>query len=87
MARPKPEIIASSNVSDWLSVDVLKADHLYTVLYQGQAINIRQRYWSAQGETIKYLKTTYASLANAENLAKKLNKDFLTEDFTVKEVI
>jgi hypothetical protein len=87
MARPKPEIIISSNVTDLMTVDVLKADHLYTVLYNNQAINIRQRYWSAQGETIKYLKTTYANLASAENLAIKLNKDFVTDKFTVKEVI
>lgn len=87
MARPKPEIIISSNITDWQSVDILKADHLYTVLYQGQAINIRQRYWSAQGETIKYLKTTYASRASAENLCTKLNTQFYTDKFTVKEII
>lgn len=87
MARPKPEIIISSNVSDWLTVDILKAEHLYTVLYNNQPINIRQRYWSAQGETIKYAKPTYASRASAENLAAKLNTDFFTDKFTVKEVI
>ena len=87
MARPKPEILNTTAVSDFLSLDILAAEHLYTVLYNNQSINIRQRYWTAQGETVKYLKPTYASLASAENLAKKLNKDFYTNKFTVKEII
>lgn len=86
MSRPQPQILNTINATDFIAIDVLKTEHLYTVLYQGQSINIRKRCWRAQGETIKYLKTTYANLASAENLAKKLNKAFRCLDFTVKEV-
>lgn len=86
MARPKPEILNTTVVSDFLSVDILAAEHLYTVLYNNSAINIRQKYWTAQGEIVKYLKPTYANLAGAQNLATKLNKDFFTDKFTVKKI-
>lgn len=87
MVRPSAKIIIKTEVTDYLGVDILEATSLYAVLYKDQPFNIRQRYWSAQGEMTKYPKIVYPSLAAANNLAKKLNQQFFTEDFTVKKII
>jgi len=87
MTRPSANIIIKTEVTDFLDVDILEAVGLYAVLYKDKPFNIRQRYWSSQGEMIKYPKIVYPSLAAARNLAKKLNQQFFTEDFTVKKII
>jgi hypothetical protein len=87
MARPGSEIIASTQVDDYLGIDILKSLGQWVVVYKQQPINLRQRYWGVRGEKPKYLRTSYSNPAPAENLAAKLNREFYTTDFTVKKVI
>ena len=87
MARPGATILLSRQLDDFNSVEVLSAPGLYAVLYKDQPFNLKTEHWTERGELKKYLKVVYPNLAPAENLAKKLNRDFFTEDFTVKKII
>jgi len=87
MARPGATILLSTEIDDFTGCDILSATALYAVLYKQQPINVKNRYWSQRGELKKYVRTTYPNQAPAENLAKKLNNDFLTNDFTVAKIL
>ena len=87
MSRPSAEIILSREVTDYMGLDILTAQGLWAVVYKSRPFNIKQRYWSMNGELTKYPKTVYPSLAPAKNLAKKLNEQFFTEDFTAVKIL
>ena len=87
MSRPAAEIILSIEVDDFNGIDVLTAPGLYTVLYKDKPINLKHRYWNAQGEFKKYTRTTYSNNKAAINLCKKLNNLFNTTDFTVVKIL
>jgi len=87
MARPPATTILSRQIDDFHGIEILNAESLYTVLYQDQPINVKHKYWNAQGEFKKYNKTTYTTANPAENLAKKLNELFFTDEFTVKKIL
>jgi len=86
MSRPKPNIINSTQVTDRLKIEVLASANSYLILYKGQPINLRQTFWTVRGEIVKYMRTSYASRASAENLRDKLNSYFFTNDFEVKDI-
>ena len=87
MARPPATILLSTHVDDFNSVEVLDAEGLYAVLYKLRPFNLKTNHWTEKGELKKYLKVVYPNQAPADNLAKKLNKDFYTEDFTVVKIL
>jgi hypothetical protein len=87
MARPSATILVSRHLDDFNSIEVLDAQGLYAVLYKDLPFNLKTKYWSERGELKKYIRTTYPNQAPADNLAAKLNRDFFTEDFTVKKII
>lgn len=87
MSRPSAETILTTQVDDFLGVDILSATALYTVLYKDKPINVKSRHWNEHGEFKKYTRTTYPSPKPAVNLAKKLNKLFFTTDFTVAKIL
>jgi len=87
MSRPRAETIISTQVDDRTGIDILVAPGIYAILYQGKPINIRQRVWCSTGELPEYLRTSFSSPAPANNLAKKLNEYFFTEDFKVVKIL
>ena len=87
MARPGATILLSRQLDDFNSVEVLSAPGLYAVLYKDQPFNLKTEHWTERGELKKYLKVVYPNLAPAENLAKKLNRDFFTDEFTVAKIL
>ena len=87
MARPSAEVLLSTQLDDLIGLEVLSASALYTVLYKGQPINVKNKYWSSRGEFNKYTRTTYPSPKPAENLARRLNELFFCEDFTAKKIL
>ena len=87
MARPRATILLSTHIDDFNSVEVLAASGLYAVLYKDRPFNLKTTHWTERGELKKYLKVVYPNQAPADNLAKKLNKDFFTEDFTVVKIL
>lgn len=87
MSRPKPQILLSKELTDVTGIDILNATSLYAVLYKLQPINIKQRYFCISGAINKYPKTVFTNRAPAENLAKKLNTEFNTLDFGVRQIL
>ena len=87
MARPKPTILLSREYTDALGIDVLAATNLYAVLYRSEPINIKQRYFCISSAINKYPKTVFTTAAPAENLADKLNTEFDTLDFSVRQIL
>ncbi len=87
MARPSATTLLSTQIDDFTGVDILTAKGLWAVLYKDQPINVKLRYWNAQGEFKKYNRATYPSLSPAIKLRDKLNKLYFTTEFTVKKVL
>ena len=84
MSRPKPDIILEhTNPKNYKSEQVLKAEAIYSVFYQGKPINLRSLNTLVNYPGPKYKKVSFSNPGHAFNLAKKLNTMFSTEEFTV----
>lgn len=83
MPRPKPEILLEHVTTDYRSEQVLRADVLYAVYYQGNPINLKSVNTLDETVGAKYKKTSFTNLAHCQNLAERLNKKFDTQEFMV----
>lgn len=87
LSRPKPTIIMEYvNPKNYKAEQVLEADAIYAVFYQGKAINIRTLNHLISYPGPKYKKVSFSNEGHAYNLAERLNKLFNTSDFTVLEL-
>lgn len=84
MARPKPTIILeSTDNKTYRSEQVLQADAIYAVFYEGKPINLRSLNSLVNYPGPKYKKVSFSNPGHAFNLAERLNKMFRTNAFTV----
>jgi hypothetical protein len=84
MARPKPKILMEfTDPKSFRSEQVLDADAIYAVFYQGKPINLRSLNSLVNYPGPKYKKVSFSNSGHAFNLAQRLNKLFKTADFTV----
>ena len=84
MSRPKPTVLAEvTNKATYKTDQVLASDGVWAVYYQNRPINIKTQNILIQYPGPKYKKVSFSNPGHAINLAKKLNKQFQTEDFTV----
>lgn len=84
MARPKPQIILEHiNQKTYRSEQVIKADAIYAVFYQGSPINLRSLNSLVNYPGPKYKKVSFSNPGHAFNLAEKLNVMFKTTEFVV----
>lgn len=84
MSRPKPHILCEIvDPKTYRSEQVLQADAIYAVFYQGNAINLRTVNSLFDYPSPKYKRMSFGSPGHAFNLAEKLNKRFKTKDFQV----
>lgn len=84
MSRPKPNILVEiTDKQTFKTQQVLKADGIYAVFFQGSPINFKTANLLVQHPGPKYKKVSFSNPGHAVNLAKKLNTQFKTEDFTV----
>lgn len=84
MARPSASIILEStpNATSGKSDQVIESNGVWAVYYKNKPINLKTisiRAFIAP----RYKPTSFANKGHAINLAKKLNKQFNTTDFTV----
>jgi len=84
MSRPKPSIILNyTDPKTYKSEQVLKAEAIYAVFYEGQPINLRSLNSLLDYPGPKYKKCSFSNSGHAFNLAEKLNKLFKTNKFEV----
>jgi hypothetical protein len=88
MARPKPTILLTYvDPRTYKSEEVLEADAIYAVFFQGKPFNLRTFLNSLKDYPgPKYKKVSFSNPGHAFNLMEKLNKLFKTNDFTVIEL-
>lgn len=84
MSRPKPTILLEGiHKTTYKSEQILSADAIYSVFYQGKPINLRTVNTLVNYPGPKYKKVSFSNPGHAFNLRDRLNKIFKTEDFTV----
>lgn len=84
MSRPKPKILLdNTDATTYKSEQILEADGIYAVFYQGKPINLRSINKLVDYPGPKYRKVSFANPGHAHNLADKLNKMFKTDQFEV----
>jgi len=84
MARPKPTIILEhTDQKTFRSEEVLKAEAIYAVFYDGSPISIRSFNSLVNYPRPKYKKVSFPTAGHAFNLAEKLNSRFKTKKFAV----
>jgi len=84
MSRPKPHVLAEkTEKSTYKTEQVLAASGIWAVFYNGQPINLKTSNLLVQYPGPKYKKVSFSNQGHAVNLAKKLNKEFKTDQFTV----
>lgn len=84
MSRPKPTIILENvNKKTYKSDQILEAEAIWAVFYQGKPFNLKSQNSLAGYSGSKYKKVSFSNPGHAHNLAKKLNSQFNTKDFAV----
>jgi len=84
MARPKPIILLENvNSRTYKAEQILVADAIYAVFYQGKPINLRTLSHLVSYPGPKYKKVSFSNSGHAFNLAERLNKMFKTTEFSV----
>ena len=84
MSRPKPTVILENiNNKTYKSEQILEADAIWAVFYQGSPFNLKSANALTNYPGPKYKKVSFSNPGHAHNLAKKLNEMFKCEDFAV----
>jgi len=84
MSRPKPTILLEAvNKNTYKAEQILSAEAIYSVFYQGKPINLRTLNVLVSYPGPKYKKVSFSNPGHAFNLAERLNKIFDTTDFKV----
>jgi len=84
MSRPKPDVLVEIiNKETYKTDQILASAGIWAVYYQNRPINLKTQNMLIQYPGPKYKKVSFSNSGHAINLAKKLNKQFNTLDFTV----
>ena len=84
MSRPKPTVLLQhSNKTTYKMDEVLAAEGIWAVFYDGKPINLKSSSLVANYPGPKYKKVSFSNSGHAFNLAERLNKRFNCKDFQV----
>ena len=84
MSRPRPRVLTEiTDRNTYRSEQVLAAEGIWAVFYDGAPINLRTTNLLVQYPGPKYKKVSFSNAGHAKNLARKLNAQFRTDRFTV----
>jgi hypothetical protein len=87
MARPKPRVLLEHTDKNFRSEQVLEADAIYAVFFQGAPVNLKSFNSLTDSPGAKYKKTSFSNPGHAFNLCERLNSKFNTQDFTVIKLV
>jgi|DEB0MinimDraft_6_1074348.scaffolds.fasta_scaffold07846_6 hypothetical protein len=77
--------VVTTRIDDFgYTIDILKPDTMWIVTYQMHPIIIKRG--SQYTNESKYRRTSFAQKGSAVNLAKRLNQQFNTQDFDIRQV-
>jgi len=84
MSRPKPVVLTEvTDKATYKTDQVLASEGIWAVFYDNKPINLRNQNMLVQYPGPKYKKVSFSNPGHAINLAKKLNKQFKTDMFSV----
>ncbi len=84
MSRPKPNVILEhTNKESFKLEQILESEAIWAVFYKSKPFNLKSGSMISSYPGPKYKKVSFSNPGHARNLAKKLNKLFDTNDFTV----
>jgi hypothetical protein len=76
-------LIEHTNKSTYKTEQVLASEGVWAVFYDNQPINLKTANMLVQYPGPKYKKVSFSNPGHARNLARKLNTQFRTDQFTV----
>lgn len=76
-------LVEVTNKSTYKTEQVLAAEGIWAVFFDGQPINLKTANMLVQYPGPKYKKVSFSNQGHAINLAKKLNQQFKTDKFSV----
>jgi len=84
MSRPRPQVLAEiTNKETYKTEQVLASEGIWAVYFEARPINLKTSNYLVQYPGPKYKKVSFSNPGHAINLAKKLNKQFKTDQFSV----
>lgn len=84
MSRPKPNVLLEYvNKKTYKSEQILEADAIWAVFYNGLPFNLKSSNSLTSYPGPKYKKVSFSNPGHARNLAKKLNRMFNCDNFSV----
>jgi len=84
MSRPRPEVLVElTNKETYKTEQVLASEGIWAVYFEARPINLKTSNYLVQYPGPKYKKVSFSNPGHAINLAKKLNKQFQTDKFSV----
>lgn len=84
MSRTQAKVLIEYVDKDTYKCDqVIEAAGIWSVVYEGQHINLKSLHYLSNDVTPKYKKTSFSNPGHARNLCKKLNEQFKTDKFQV----
>jgi hypothetical protein len=87
MSRPKPTVLLSkTDPSGLVTTEVLAAEAVYALFYDGQPIALRRRNPLLDYPGPKYPRTVFVSAGHCFGAKRKLNRLFKTDKFAVWEL-
>lgn len=84
MSRPKPRILLEyANKENYKVEQILDSEAIWAVFYKDQPFNLKSGSLVSSYPGPKYKKVSFSNPGHAHNLAKKLNRLFKCQDFSV----
>lgn len=84
MSRPKPKVLLEfANKETYKIEQILESEAIWAVFYKNEPFNLKSGSMVASYPGPKYKKVSFSNPGHAYNLAKKLNRMFKSEEFTV----
>jgi len=84
MSRPRPQVLVEiTNKETYKTEQVLASEGIWAVYFEARPINLKTSNYLVQYPGPKYKKVSFSNPGHAINLAKKLNEQFKTDEFSV----